>query len=63
MDTKTYRVEEAAKRLSCSKTQVWTFTKKGELKSTKLSAGITVWLESDIVDFLISKNLIKKIGA
>ena len=50
-----FRVKKVAEKIACSKSQVWALTKQGKLKSFKLSDRITVWLESDIEDFIYSK--------
>jgi len=54
-NTQVVRVRGAANLLSCSVSQVWHLTKIGDIKSIKLSDRITVWLESEIEEYIYSK--------
>lgn len=47
------RLPAVAERLQCSKSQVWRLSAIGALKSpVKVSPRITIWLESDIDEYL-----------
>ena len=50
---KLLRVGTVAEILDCSKSTVWMYARQGKLpKATKLSARISVWKHSDVMDFI-----------
>lgn len=52
-----YRVAKVAEMLGqLNQSTVWLYTRQGKLKSTKLSPKVTVWKESDILEFIQSQN-------
>ena len=54
-DIQLLRVENVADLLACSKSNVWHLTKTGEIATNKLSDRITVWVKSEIEDYIYSK--------
>ena len=56
MDCKYLRAKEVAEYLSIGLSTVWLYVKEGKLKTTKLSAGVTVFPKDNIDKFIESRG-------